>query len=108
MQFQQDRPKDKKLQLFLPENLEKPCLTELYGAPLEGSTIFLYRSSTRRTSLDSSRLAELKYPFFAGEDLTLKFYGLEPFSLTIFTRGIDISFSIQLHKPYKVGKLSIR
>ena len=44
MQFQQDWPKDKKSFWsfnFLPENLEKFPLTELYGAPLEGSTIFL-------------------------------------------------------------------
>ena len=43
MQFQQDCPKDKKitaLLIFLPENLEKFRSTELYGAPLEGSTIF--------------------------------------------------------------------
>ena len=40
MQFQQDWPKDKKLQLFnfLAENLEKFRSTELYGAPLEGLT----------------------------------------------------------------------
>ena len=67
MQFQHDWPKDKKLQLliFLPENLEKYRSTELYDAPLEGSTIFLYCSSTSRTPLDSSGLAELKYAFFS-------------------------------------------
>ena len=48
----------------MPENLEKYRSTELYDAPLEGSTIFLYRSSTSRTPLDSSGLAELKYAFF--------------------------------------------
>ena len=67
IQFQHDWPKNKKIQLFqffLPENLEKYCSTELYGAPLEGSTIFLYRSSTSRTPLDSSGLGELKYAFF--------------------------------------------
>ena len=66
MQFQQDWPKDEKLQLFLPENLEKFCSTELYDAPLEGSTIFLYRSSIGRTSMESCRLAELKYAIFSG------------------------------------------
>ena len=68
MQFQHDWPKDKKLQLliFWPENLEKHCLTELYDVPLEGSTIFFYRSSTSRTPLDSSGLAGLKYAFSAG------------------------------------------
>ena len=63
VQFQQDWPKDKTitaLLIFLPENLEKYRWTELYDAPLEGSTIFLYRSSTSRTPLDSSGLAELK------------------------------------------------
>ena len=55
MQFQQDWPKDEKLQLFqfLAENLEKFRSTEHYGAPLEGSTIFLYRSSLGRTSMES-------------------------------------------------------
>ena len=65
MQFQQDWPKDKKITPlnFLAENLEKFRLTELYGAPLEGSTIFLYRRSTCRMSMESYRLAELKYAF---------------------------------------------
>ena len=49
----------------MPENLEKYRSTEFYDAPLEGSTIFLYRSSTRHTSLVSSGLAELKYAFFS-------------------------------------------
>ena len=54
MQFQQDWAKDKKstaLLLFLPENLEKYRSTELYDAPLEGSKIFLYHSSTKPYSL---------------------------------------------------------
>ena len=44
MQFQHDWPKDKQitaLLIFLHENLEKFRSTELYDAPLEGSTIFL-------------------------------------------------------------------
>ena len=43
MQFQQDWPKDKKITAFkfLPENLEKFRSTELYHAPLDGSTNFL-------------------------------------------------------------------
>ena len=67
MQFQQDWPKDKKNYIssnFLPENLEKFRSTELYGAPIEGSTIFLNRSSTCRMSMESYRLAELRYAFF--------------------------------------------
>ena len=42
MQFQQDCPKDQKITAlnFLAENLEKFRSTELYGAALDGSTIF--------------------------------------------------------------------
>ena len=63
MQFQQDWPKEKKYSSFnfLAENLEKFRSTELYHAPLERSTIFLYRGTT----LYSSRLAELKYAIFS-------------------------------------------
>ena len=63
MQFQQDWPKYKKYTTFtfLAENLEKFRSTELYGAPLEGSTIFLCRSPTCRMSMESYWLAELKY-----------------------------------------------
>ena len=81
MQFQQDWPKDKKttaLLIFLPENLEKYCSTELYDAPLEGSTIFLYRSSTSRTSLISFGLTELKYAFFSRTGRNI--YGARTFS----------------------------
>ena len=67
MQFQQDCPKDKKNYRsfnFLVENLEKFRSTEHYGAALEGSRIFLCRSSTCRMSMESYRLAEVKYAFF--------------------------------------------
>ena len=91
MQFQHDWPKDKKLQLliFLPENLEKYRLTELYDAPLEGSTIFLYRSFNSRSSLVSSGLAELKYAFFSrtGRN-TKKLRRSNLFQLTIFKHGL--------------------
>ena len=66
MQFQQDWPKDKKftaLSIFWRKT-ETFCSTEHYGAPLEGSTIFLCRSSTCRMSMESYRLAELKYASF--------------------------------------------
>ena len=66
MQFQQDWPKDKKiaaLSIFWRKT-KKFLSTEHYGAPLEGSTIFLCRSSTCRMSMESYRLAELKYAFF--------------------------------------------
>ena len=67
---------------FLPENVEKYRSTELYDAPLEGSTIFLYRSSTSRTPLDSSGLAELKYAFFSRTGRNIqKITALEPFSI---------------------------
>ena len=67
MQFQQDWPKDKKNYSsfnFLAKNLEKFRSTELYGAPVEESTMFLNRSSTCRMSMESYRLADLKYAFF--------------------------------------------
>ena len=60
MQFQLDWPKDKKNYScfnFLAENLEKFRSTEHYGAPLEGSTIFLCRSSFDSTAMESSRLS---------------------------------------------------
>ena len=50
---------------FLPENLEKFGLTELYGAALEGSTIFLCRSSLGCTSMESCQLVDLKYAIFS-------------------------------------------
>ena len=59
--------KIKKWQLFLiilPEK-EKFRSAELYDVPLKGSTTFLYPSSTSRTSLESCRLAELKYAIFS-------------------------------------------
>ena len=68
MQFQQDCPKDTKNYSsfnFLPENLEKFHSTEHYGAPLEGSTIFLCRSSLGSTAMESWRLPELKYAIFS-------------------------------------------
>ena len=66
MQFQHDWQKDKNYSSFNfgAERLEKFRSTELYGAPLEGSTIFLNRSSTCRMSMESYRLADLKYAFF--------------------------------------------
>ena len=67
MQFQQDCPKDKKYSSFnfLAENLEKFRSNELYGAALEGSTIFLCRSSLGCTSMESCQLADLKYAIFS-------------------------------------------
>ena len=92
MQFQHDWPNDKKstaLLIFLPENLEKHRSTELCDAPIEGSTIFLYRSSTGRTPLDSSGLAELKYAFFSRTGRNTKeLQRSNLFQLTIFKHGL--------------------
>ena len=57
--------------------------------PPEGSTIFLYRSYTSRTPLDSSRLPELKHAFFSrtGRN-TKKLQCSNPFLLTIFKHGL--------------------
>ena len=67
MQFQQDWAKDKKITAlnFLVKNLEKFRSNELDGAPLEGSTTFLKRISSCHMSMESYRLAELKYAFFS-------------------------------------------
>ena len=67
MQFQQDCPKDKKIYSsfnFLAENLEKFRSTDLYGAALEGSTIF-FHSSLGSTSMEGCQLADLKYANFS-------------------------------------------
>ena len=62
---------------FLPENLGKIGSTELYDAPLEVSTIFLYRSSLGRMLLESCQLAEWNMQFSAGQDVRLKSYGAQ-------------------------------
>ena len=89
---QQDWPKDKRNYSsfnFLAENIEKFCSTELYGAPLEGSTIFLYCSSTCRMSMESYRLAELKYAIFSRTGRkTKKLRRSDLFPLTIFKHGL--------------------
>ena len=67
MEFQQDCPKDKKCSSFnfLAENLEKFRSTELYGAGVEGSTIFLCRSSLDCKTMESCQLADLKCAIFS-------------------------------------------
>ena len=67
MQFQQDWPKDKRIAAlsFFWRKTEKIRSTEHYGAPLEGSTIFLRRSSLGSTAMESCRLPELKYAIFS-------------------------------------------
>ena len=55
MQIQQDWPKDKKITALSIFRLktEKFRSTEHYGAPLEGLTIFLCRSSLGRTVMEA-------------------------------------------------------
>ena len=92
MHFQQDWPKDKKITAFFnfwPENLEKFRSTELYGVHLEGSTIFLNRSSTCRMSMESYRLGELKYAIFSGTGCkTKKLQRSELFLWTVLKHGL--------------------
>ena len=102
MQFQQDWPKDKKNYSsfnFLAENLENFLSTEHYGAPLEGSTIFLCRSSTCRMSMESYRIAELKYAIFSRTGRKTKKLVLEALSIDGLEawapRGIDIRTDVK-------------
>ena len=91
MQFQQDCPKDKKitaLSIFWRKT-EKFRSTEHYGAPLEGSTIFLNRSSTCCMSMESYRLAELKYAIFSETGRkTKKLPRSKLFLWTVFKHGL--------------------
>ena len=75
-EFQQDCPKDKNYSSFnsLVENLEKFRSTEHYGAALEGSTVFLCRSSLGCTSMENCQLADLKHAISAAQDVILKYY----------------------------------
>ena len=59
---------------FLVENSEKFRSTELYGAALEGSTIFLCRSSLGCTSMESCELSDLKYAIFSRTGCKTKDY----------------------------------
>ena len=84
MEFQQDCPKDKANYSsfnFLAKNLEKFRSTELYGAALKGSTIFLCRSSLGYTSMESCQLADLKYAISAAQDVRQKSTALEALSI---------------------------
>ena len=67
MEFQQDCPKDKKITALLIfwRKTEKFRSTAHYGAPLEGSTNFLCRSSLGCTSMESCQLADMKYAIFS-------------------------------------------
>ena len=92
MDFQQDCPKDKQIYSsfnFLAENLEKFRSPELYGAALEGSTIFLCRSSLGSTSIESCQLADLKYAIFSRTGCkTEKLRGSKLFLSMAFKHGL--------------------
>ena len=64
MQFQRDLLRDKKITalLIFCRKTEKFCSTELYGAPLEGST----NKSCASRGIDYFSLAHLHKPYFLG------------------------------------------
>ena len=115
MQFQQDWPKDKKNYSsfnFLAENLEKLRSTEHYGAPLEGSTIFLKRISSCRMSMEGYRLAELKYAIFSRTGgKTKKLPRSKLFLSKVFKHGLLegsktlLQYSAISRTPYKSSPL---
>ena len=73
----------------MPENLEKYRSTELYDAPLEGSTIFLCRSSLGSTAMESCRLPELKYAISSTTARkTKKLRRSKLFLWTVFKHGL--------------------
>ena len=73
----------------MPENLEKFRSTELYGAPLEGSTIFPKHIFSCRMSMESYRLAELKYAIFSRTGRkTKKLPRSKLFLWTVFKHGL--------------------
>ena len=73
----------------MPENLEKFRSTELYGAAVEGSTVFLCRSSLGSTAMESCRLAELKYAIFSRAGRKAKKLPLSKLFLsTVFKHGL--------------------
>ena len=91
MQFQQDWPKDDKITAILNFcwKTEQFRSTDLYDALLEGSRIFLNRSSLGRTSMESCRLAELKYAIFSGTGRkTKKLWCSKLFLSTVSKHGL--------------------
>ena len=113
MQFQQDCPKDKKitaLSIFWRKTWKKFRSTEHYGAPLEGSKIFLGRNSLGSTAMESCRLHELKYAIFSWTGRkTKKLPRSKLFLSMAFKHGLrEGSTFLELHDPFTIGKLSIR
>ena len=73
----------------MAENLEKFRSIEHYGAPLEGLTIFLKCIFSCRMSMESYRLAELKYAFFRRTGRkTKKLPRSKLFLWTVFKHGL--------------------
>ena len=66
MEFQQDWLKDKKFTAFsiFWQKTVKFHSAEHYGAPLEGSTIFLSRSSTCRMSIGKLSISRVEICIF--------------------------------------------
>ena len=97
---------------FLGENLEKFRSTEHYGAALEGSTIFLCRSSLCSTSIESCQLAELKYAIFSRTGCkTKKLRRSKLLLLTVFKHGllerstILLQYSAITHTPLESSQI---
>ena len=91
MQFQQDWPKDNKITALsiFSRKTEKFRSTGHYGAALEGSTIFLCRSSLGSTAMESCRLPEVKYAIFSrAGSKTKKLPRSKLFLLMAFKHGL--------------------
>ena len=91
----------------MAENLEKFRSTKHYGAPLEGSTIFLCRSSLGSTSIESCQLADLKYAISSSTGCkTKKLPRSKLFLSMVFKRyrGIDIRTDVKYCFSWRVRR----
>ena len=89
MQFQHDWRKKVTALLIFFLKTKKIRFTELYGAPLEGSTIFPKHIFSCRMSMESYRLAELKYAIISGTGRkTKKLRCSKLFLSTVFKHGL--------------------
>ena len=89
---------------------EKFRSTEHYGTVLEGSTIFLCRSSLGSTAMESCRLPELKYAIFSRAGLRAKKLPRSKLFLSMaFKHGLlEGSTFLFQYSSMTIGKLSIR
>ena len=101
------------LSIFLAENLEKFRSTELYDAPLDRSTIFLHHSSLGRTSMESCRLAELKYAIFSRTGRKTKRFRRSKLFLSVVSKhGLQegytflFQYSSITHTPLESSRLA--